>query len=61
MSSLPLNTISNSHIKNSGDLLNNINMVNKSIARQDIKSLHTNILIHKYIKRFEIRLKKTTV
>ena len=52
-----LGTISNSHIKNSGDLLNrtnNLNIENISLACLDIKSLYTNIPVNKYIKRLEI-------
>ena len=59
-----LGTISNSHIRNSGDLLNkinNLNMENKSLASLDIKSLYTNISVKKYIRRLEIHLKKTNI
>ena len=48
-----LDIISNSHMKNSGDLLlkiNNINMENKSLANLDIKSLYTFIPVNKCIK-----------
>ena len=56
--------ISNLHIKNSGDLLNNINnldMENKSLESLDIKSLFTNIPVKKCIKHLEIHLKKTNI
>ena len=45
-----LGTISNSYVKISGDLLNMINdiyMKNIYLARLDIKSLYTNILVSK--------------
>ena len=59
-----LDTISNSHIKNSGDLLSKINNKNeeiKSVAVLDIASFYTNIPFNKFIKRLEIHLKKTNV
>ena len=48
-------TISNMHIKNSGNLLNkinNLNMENKSLASLDIISLYTNIPMKKMYQTF---------
>ena len=60
--SLFLGTISDAHINDSGSYLNkiiNINMKNKSLASLDIKFLHTNVLIDKWIERLENHLGKT--
>ena len=59
-----LGTISNLHVKNSGNLLNkidNINIKNKSLASQDIKSLYTNISVNKCIKYLENHFKKMNI
>jgi len=59
-----LGTISNSHIKNSNDLINkikNINMQNKLLSSLDIKSLYTNIPVNKCITRLENHLKKSNI
>ncbi len=53
--------LDNLHIKNSGDLyqeINNLNMENKSLASFNIKSLYTN---NKYIKNLEISSRKQTL
>ena len=53
---LSLHLGSNSHIKNSGDLLrkiNNINIENKSLGSLNIKLLYTNIPVNKCIKYLE--------
>ena len=59
-----LGMISNSHIKNSTDLLNkinNLNMENKSQVSLNIELLFTNISVNKSIKRSEIHLKKSNM
>ena len=57
--------ISNSHIKNFDDLLNNeinsINRENKLLASRDIKSCYINIPVNKCIKCFENHFKNTNI
>ena len=57
-----LGTISGTHIKNSGSLLNkltDINMNNNYLASFDIKSLYINIPVNRCIERLQNHLRKS--
>ena len=59
-----LGTISPSHLKNSGDLINklqNIDTRNKKLASLDVTSLYTNIPVHKCLDRLQKYLKKSKI
>ena len=60
-----LGTISNSHLKHSGDLLNRLKDVNgtriKKLASLDVKSLYTNIPVKKCLTQIKAHFKKKNI